>query len=131
MSGISFHFQLDPDKPDEARALELLEAWQYSGWNLQKIIVAALLTMAQSNPPKTENVELHDILNMLHAQNTEALQHLYTLLQQVQTLVNADYAHQGTPQPGTPDEPREAVSPSFIASVKKAMRPGMSLEEDD
>jgi len=137
---ISFHFQLDPNKPDEEKALFILEDFQRAGWDLPKVMVMALLSLDRDQAArfeigggKTANAlaGLHDSLLEVRQGSLSALDEAHKVLYQVQELLTQLQEAQNSPVPPAPpsDPPPEAISESFLLSLKKVIKPGISLED--
>jgi hypothetical protein len=103
-------FRLDGDNPREARALAVLRAWQEAGYSRRHVLTEALLRLDGDAGQDTLGTvaELREVLGRAH-----------DLLAAMQD------GRRALPLP--PDEPQGApLSASFIASVRKTARPGMS-----
>lgn len=136
MTPIAFHFQLDPSKPDEERALMLLEEWQRSGWHVQKIIVMGLLSLGNVRPmigggsPSNQALleDIQHLLLELQDQAAATLNEANNVLLRVQDLLENAQLAAPAPPPEEAIPPKESVSAEFLASVKKAMKPGIRFD---
>ncbi len=102
-------FRLDPDNPREARALDVLEAWQEQGFSLRYVLTEALLRLDEDDASNTES-ELQ-----------EALAQLSRLLE---VLRDRSYTVPAAPV-DNPSQP--ALTDAFIGSVRQAARSGLTL----
>jgi hypothetical protein len=103
-------FRLDPANPREARALDVLEAWQEQGYSLRHVLTEALLRLDEDEASNTVSV-LQETL----AQLTQLLEELrdrpYTIpAAPVDSLSHA------------------ALTDAFIGSVRQAARSGLKLD---
>lgn len=141
MNPVSIHFLLDPTKPDEARVLSLLEDWQRSGWHMQKIIITALLLLANSPTDSSYQADdrdlkdLHRTMLNLQDQNEMTLVRTNELLDQTAELLHyIENLAQNRPatdpaQPEEEEDDAERVSQTFIDSLRRGVKRGFSPDE--
>ena len=141
---MKIHIHLDPDKPDEERALRILDDWQRrTGLPLQKILVMALLSL-QMDPAsiasEDESVlpdELRDLLLGVQDQSAATLNEVRQLVDQIQDLLeqglpaqmNGQVGHEQPVDPEPAEPPREKLPDAMIASLKKGVKPGITLDD--
>ncbi|HLA45871.1 MAG TPA: hypothetical protein VJZ27_20655 [Aggregatilineales bacterium] len=131
MSPIKFYFELDAGKPDEERAMQLLHEWQRNGWDMQKTIVMALLSLDKtgsdfmSGGSTPESPSNHSPLNEKAALT---LDEAIRVLHEAQNLMEKmqGMSSRGIPETG---QKQEAVSNSFVASMRKVIKPGISSND--
>jgi hypothetical protein len=138
---MKFHINFDPEKPDEDRALMILEDWQRrSGLPPQKIIVMALLalgadlayTTADHDPTHVE--DLRDMILDVQDQSAATLGEVRHLLDRVEDLLEQGppiptHHEAPPPQEVEAEPPREKLPDAFVASLKKGVKPGFSLDD--
>ncbi|NDJ85711.1 MAG: hypothetical protein GYB66_07480 [Chloroflexi bacterium] len=111
-------FRLDEEVPEEQQALAVLEAWQQKGYSTRAIMTWALMALAGADPTGPSETtgepisELRSVLNQAQG-FLEALQKI--------NAVPAEVEVEGEPKP--------VLTEVFLASVRKAARPGMTLED--
>lgn len=131
---INYHFQLDPDKPDEGLALDILERWQLAGWNLQKILVMALLLLDQRRTTGLDSLadEMRKLAYDVTDHTSSTLEEANRVLRNVQRLLQ-DLEQSPPTTPKTPTQPQQAdldaITPGFLDALKKVVRPGMSSDD--
>ena len=107
-------FRLDTNNPREAEAAAVLRSWQEMGFSKRHILTEALLKL--NDEGENENTSTVDELR-------ELLRQAYALLEEMQ-----NGGHHSQPSRNGERAAGEALSASFLASVKNAARPG--LRED-
>ena len=117
-------FRLDEDTPDEQQALAILEAWQEKGYSTREIMTWALMSLAglELGPESSQNggearetvTELREVLSQAQ-EFLEALRDMKAIPDEVQVK----------------SQPKPVLSQSFMAAVKKAARPGLSLSDNE
>ena len=133
---MKFHIDFDLEKPDEERALLILDDWQRrSGLPPQKIIIMALLalgaapTHAVSSPDLEELDELRDLMLDVQDQSAATLNEVRQLMDRVQDLLEQGIPTHQHQQPVEAEPPREKLPDAMIASLKKGVKPGFTLED--
>jgi hypothetical protein len=131
---INYHFALDPDKPDEGLAAEILDDWLSAGWNLEKIIVAVLLLVDQRRNDPNKAIQADDlraVLYELQDRTAGTLEEANRVLRNVQHLLEDLSSRTSTPsQAAHPEAPsNDTVSPAFIDSLKKGVKRGMTWND--
>jgi hypothetical protein len=143
---MKFHVNFDSDKPDEERAKRILDDWQRRcGLPPQKIIVMALLaldadfaaTTADQNAADIE--DLRDMILDVRDQSAATLGGLRHLLDRVEFFLEQGPViptNHREPEAQEPQEeeveaepPREKLPDAFVASLKKGVKPGFSLDD--
>ncbi len=113
-------FRLDEENPEEQQALAILEAWQQRGYSTREIMTWALMALegaAISSPGKQEE------------NPKETINELRGVLSQAQEFLEALRDMQSMPDTvQVPSQPKPVLSEQFMASVRKAVRPGLSLD---
>ncbi|NDJ86409.1 MAG: hypothetical protein GYB66_11015 [Chloroflexi bacterium] len=115
-------FRLDEETPEEQQALAILETWQRKGYSTREIMTWALMALEgtqfaepskQTDDAKETISELRVVLSQ--AQDfLEALRDMKAMPDEVQV--------SGNPKPILTDQ--------FMASVRKAVRPGLTLPDE-
>jgi hypothetical protein len=95
-------FRLDKDNPREAQARAVLKAWADKGYSVRHVLTEALLAYQGSH----KDMDVHEL--------SVKLDQMYNILQQ-----------NGTPP--TSLEKDVGLSDRFLASIKTAAKPGVSL----
>lgn len=131
---INYHFALDPDKPDEGLAAEILDDWLSAGWNLEKIIVAVLLIVDQRRHDPNKQIQPDDLRAMLYEMQDRTagtLEEANRVLRNVQHLLEDLPSRTSAPAQAGPHEvqPNDIVSPAFIDSLKKGVKKGMTWSD--
>lgn len=104
-------FRLNPDEPDEAQALALLDEAARNGWTTRRAIVFALLQAGNLGRPPDDNTA----------------DELRAALVEARSLVEALRAVGAAPSNGQAGDLRP-VSDTFQAAIKRAARSGRRLE---
>jgi hypothetical protein len=108
-------FRLDQDNPREARAREVLRAWYAQGFSVRHILTEALLALEDSKAQDEETTFALDEVNRA----------LHQVIQMLERMQNGRYVAAATGDDG--QQPKAALTDTFVASVKSAARPGMKL----
>jgi hypothetical protein len=143
---MKIHLHFDTDKPDEERALMILEEWQQqTGLPPQKIMVMALLALGSDPAPSQpaddfENSaaldDLRDLMLDLQDQSVSTMREVRYMMDHVREVleqglpvqVSEPVQIQQTVEPEA--EPvREQLPDAFVASLKKGVKPGFTLDE--
>jgi hypothetical protein len=103
-------FRLEDSRPDDVKALEILQHWQAEGYSARRIIVAALLRADGIEPAGDPSGDL--------------VADLRQTLQEARDLV-AGLRHAPAAQQVAPVESEPALNPVFVAGVKAGFKGGM------
>ena len=126
MSPVKFYFELDANKPDEERAMQLLHEWQRNGWDMQKTIVMALLSLDKTGSDFMiggGSPESPSGSSSLDNKAARTLDEAIRVLHETQALMEK---MQNMPESG---QKNEAVSNTFVAKMGKVIKPG--IRKDD
>ena len=107
-------FRLDRDNPREARAREVLRAWYAQGYSVRHVLTEALLALEERQAQDEESAFALDEVN-------RTLHQVMQLLERMQNGRFTSSESEGDEKPG------EALTDTFVASVRKAARRGMKL----
>jgi hypothetical protein len=107
-------FRLDKENPREAKAFEVLKAWQGRGYSIRQTIAEALLQLDKGTPEPVRGEQLDEI--------NEALSQLRQLVEKLQNGERMSNQVQDSPASIT------GLTDSFITSIKKAVKPGITLD---
>lgn len=122
MSSKVVSFRLDEEAPEEQQALVILEEWQKRGYSTREIMTWALMSLAgleveakdqEQDGAKETITELRQVLNQAQ-EFLETLRDLKAMPDEVQV----------------PSQPKPVLTEHFLASVRKAARPGLRLGEE-
>ena len=108
-------FRLDEDNPREARAREVLRAWYAQGYSVRHILTEALLRLEESQKEAGESAFALDEVN----------QTLNQVIQMLERMQNGRYVAAAARDD---DQPKAALTDTFVASVRSAARPGLKLD---
>jgi hypothetical protein len=116
-------FRLDDEVYEERQALAILEVWQARGYSIRQIMTWALMALEGLEPPGSQ-----PRLDGRESQQTVA--ELRAVLGQAQEFLEALRDLRAVPpQVKVPSQPQPVLSEAFLAAVKKAVRPGLTLDE--
>lgn len=107
-------FRLSKDNPREAQAYEVLKAWQDKGYSVRHTITEALLKLDGPGLGSITCASFDDI--------NQTLNQVRELLERIR---NADNSSQKSLNPGPY---HSSLNDNFIASIKKAAKPGIKLD---
>lgn len=116
---ISFRLDEDnPDRPDEAQALEILDRLLGAGFDTRRIMTDALIRAAGYTPTKPESAD--PLVAELRVSLSEARQ----LIGQLSTVI--EDVRQGLPpaQPAASVEQPAELKPELVSAVLRAKKPG-------
>lgn len=117
-------FRLDEDTPEEQQALAILEEWQEKGYSTREIMTWALMSLA--------GIEPVDEADQNEGEKRETVTELREVLSQAQEFLEALRDMKAIPEEvQVKSKPKPVLSQSFMAAVKKAARPGLSLNIED
>lgn len=118
-------FRLDEEHPEEQQALAILEAWQAKGYTTREILTWALMSLDGITPlERPASVE-----EPSNAKDT--IDELRDVLGQAQEFLEALKTMKALPdEVDVPSQPRAVLTQDFLASVRKVMRPGLSLDDE-
>lgn len=126
MSSKVVSFRLDEDTTEEQQALNILEAWQKKGYSTREIMTWALMSLAgfEVTTPDNRPEEVEDSKSTIHE--------LRQVLSQAQEFLESLRDMKAMPdQVQVPSQPRPVLTDHFLASVRKAVRPGLQLNDDE
>jgi len=106
-------FRLDKSNPREARAREVLRAWYTQGYSVRHVLTEALLVLEESQQQDEEATFALDEVNRT----------LHQVIQMLERMQNGRYVAVKDDD----QQPRAALTDTFVASVKSAARPGLKL----
>jgi hypothetical protein len=116
-------FRLDEDTPEEQQALAILEAWQEKGYSTREIMTWALMSLA--------GMELTEESPQNEGEARETVTELREVLSQAQEFLEALRDMKAIPdEVQVKSQVKPVLSQGFMAAVKKAARPGLSLSDD-
>lgn len=116
-------FRLDEDTPEEQQALAILEEWQEKGYSTREIMTWALMSLA--------GLEMAEGTAQNDGEARETVTELREVLSQAQEFLEALRDMKAIPdEVQVRSQPKPVLSQSFMAAVKKAARPGLSLSDD-
>jgi hypothetical protein len=107
-------FRLNKDNPRESQALEILEAWCLIGYSVRFVITDALIAL---NCPSQESAG-----NNTSFELNKTLDQVKKLLEQ---LGNGKHLGEFTKEE---DSESSTLSDNFVASVRKAAKPGVNTK---
>lgn len=108
-----FSFRLDKNNPREARALEVIETQRAEGLGLRHIITAALLAL---------DLQRTDLVSCkTHDEISETLKRVTQLLEKIEKRNNSSQKDQDA------SSDCSKLTDNFVASIKRAAKPGMKL----
>ncbi|MBZ0314871.1 MAG: hypothetical protein K8L91_00525 [Anaerolineae bacterium] len=114
-------FRLDEDIVEEGQALEILEAWQAKGYSIRQIMTWALMALEGAEP---QNNSAPD------GETGATIAELKSVLGQAQEFLEVLRDMKAMPdEVKLPSQQKPILSDTFMASVKKAVRPGLKLDE--
>ena len=105
-------FRLDVNNPREARALNVLEAWQEAGYSTRHILTEALIRLEASDEEPAASLQLDEVVAALNKVNEQLGR-----LQQM-----------GLQPARQPEQQLAVLSDAFLLSVKSAVKPGIQFE---
>ncbi|PJF39968.1 MAG: hypothetical protein CUN55_13310 [Phototrophicales bacterium] len=118
-------FRLDEEHPEERQALAILEAWQEKGYTTREILTWALMSLDGIDPLERSSVSETSV------EAKATIDELRDILGQAQAFLEALKSMKALPDSvDVPGESRAVLTQDFLASVRKVMRPGLSLEKD-
>lgn len=106
-------FRLDEKNPREAQALTVLQQRLSEGYSIRQILVDALLSLSNFDKSSKNHSSIHEI--------NQTLFQLRELLSQVVT--------NGQIAPTNEKEPNAQLSQTLLESIKKTLKPGLSISE--
>ncbi|MBI5930926.1 MAG: hypothetical protein HY862_16570 [Chloroflexi bacterium] len=113
-------FRLDEDIVEEGQALEILEAWQTKGYSIRQIMTWALMALEGAEPQNAAP----------DGETGATIAELKSVLGQAQEFLEVLRDMKAVPdQVKIPSQQKPILSDAFVASVKKAARPGLKLDE--
>ncbi len=109
-------FRLDRDNPREARAREVLRAWYAQGYSVRYVLTEALLSLEESQQQDQESTFALDEVNRT----------LHQVMQLLERMQNGRYVAAAARDDD--QQPKAALTETFVASVRSAAKPGMKLD---
>jgi hypothetical protein len=107
-------FRLSKENPREAQAYEVLMTWHGRGYSIRQTVTEALLKLDECNRGSVRGEQLDEIC--------EALRQLRQLIDQSQNGERIPHQVQDSPANIS------GLADNFIASIKKAAKPGITLD---
>jgi hypothetical protein len=122
MTTTNYQFHLDSERPEEAKALHLLNEWQRNGWSVQKTLVAALLALAEQDTYAFSRQALEN----LQAEAQQTLREARQVLAQAQQ----GFAQPNAPTPPSPPVAKagEPISADLVKGLSHNVKRGFSLD---
>lgn len=118
-------FRLDDEHPEERQALAILETWQEKGYSTREILTWALMSLDGITPFERDD-------NEEPSEAKVAVDELRDVLGQAQEFLEALKGMKALPdEVSVPSQPKAILTQDFLSSVRKVMRPGLSLDEPD